>query len=120
MSKTMAKYLVTSSAYIRGKTVAEGATQAQPQVIELDASIDPSRKWLPVNRAAQEALARLDVHVEIVPEPGAKPAPREAATMSEIARATRKMAADRFNGPRLSDTSPLGDPVVPHTSKTGE
>lgn len=117
-SKTMAKFFLTESTYVRGKTLAEGATQANPQVIELPADHDPSRRWLPCNRAAQEALARLGVNVPIVPEPGARRAPREPSSMREVAQARTRLASEFFNGPRLSDTDPAtGEPRKPEPQR---
>lgn len=118
MSK-IAKYLIYAATYVSpapgepARTMGDQASRARPEVIEIDAAVDPSRTWLPVNAAAQEALARLGVHVPIVPEPGAHAAPREPGTMLEASRARSKPAHEQY-GPRLADIDPLtGEPRKP-------
>lgn len=113
MSKPNARYLIHSMTYVKlhpsdetPRTMGEQATRARPAAIEIHADVAPSRSWLPLNRAAQEALAALGVQAEIVPDPSPRPERREASTMLEASQARSKLAHEMY-GPRLSDTDPV-------------
>jgi hypothetical protein len=79
----MAKYRLTSSAYVEGAHTF--ATPQYPVILELEDDIPPSRTWEPLDEGAVKALAKLGVKKTVAgapqkaaaaPSPAPAPAPR--------------------------------------------
>lgn len=110
----MAKYMSTIESYINGEYV-KGRVEA-PAFVELPDDVEPSRKFTPLDKAAAEALQKLEnadaarekreakkIELPKYPEPPKREVKEEINTMSQMAAAQGKNVV----GKRPNDKSPV-------------
>lgn len=105
----MARYQTTAPFYVNGEY--HDADVRNPLPFELADDVEPSRKWIPLDKAAQEALRRLGVERAIPSAQAAAAAPAESdqVALSEAGSNVRR-AADQppaAKGKRAADQSPV-------------
>jgi len=92
----MAKYWIKEAAYVGSGHTARYFPALSTIVVPDDTQ--PSRRWMPLDEAAQQALAKLGVNMEIgtVEEPTTPPEPPDTMYETQVPPHKRKgRAADR-------------------------